>query len=256
MNEIRHNHASNPDDDIRFDRLVDGELPPDEYRALVASLDDEPGGWRRCAMAFLESQALAGELVSTRRSLDLSDDSGNAPGIELGSGDTSRPPLRLGPFEAKTLLAMAASFLVAFGLGVALPRVWPLMQPDATVIAGLPAGPSDPGVADGNSPTPSGAGANPRHDAFKPVANVRLVVDGPGGDSTSVGEVPMYELPGSVEQWLVNQRPALSREVLQTLKDRGHQVERNLEYVPVQLEDGRQGIVPVEGYQIGPRPVY
>ena len=43
-------------DDILFDRLVDGELSSTERRQLIASLDDRPGGWRRCALAFVEAQ--------------------------------------------------------------------------------------------------------------------------------------------------------------------------------------------------------
>ena len=43
-----------------LDRLVDGELDPRGRRELLAALDREPGGWRRCAMAFLEAQAWAG----------------------------------------------------------------------------------------------------------------------------------------------------------------------------------------------------
>ena len=38
------------DDEARFDRLVDGEISAADYKALLASLDDEPGGWRRLAL--------------------------------------------------------------------------------------------------------------------------------------------------------------------------------------------------------------
>src|SRR5262245_12670555 len=44
-------------DDILFDRLVDGELSSEERGRLLASLDDRPGGWRQCALAFLEAQS-------------------------------------------------------------------------------------------------------------------------------------------------------------------------------------------------------
>ncbi len=54
-------------DNARFDRLVDGELSSAEYQALLAALDEEPGGWRRCALSFLEAQALERELGSLRR---------------------------------------------------------------------------------------------------------------------------------------------------------------------------------------------
>jgi hypothetical protein len=45
-----------PDENLRFDRLADGELSEQERRELLSGLDDEPGGWRRCALAFLEAQ--------------------------------------------------------------------------------------------------------------------------------------------------------------------------------------------------------
>jgi hypothetical protein len=99
-------------DEVFFDRLVDGELTPDEYRALVASLDDEPGGWRRCALAFLEAQALAAELGQVRRALDLREE----------GGQRSLPTRRWRWSDARSLLAVAASFVAAFALGVASPR--------------------------------------------------------------------------------------------------------------------------------------
>src|SRR4051794_41175929 len=40
-----------------IDRLVDGELDPAGRRALLVHFETEPGGWRRCALAFLEAQS-------------------------------------------------------------------------------------------------------------------------------------------------------------------------------------------------------
>ena len=45
-----------------LDRLVDGELPDGDYRTLIHRLDDAPDGWRRCALSFLEQQALQRDL--------------------------------------------------------------------------------------------------------------------------------------------------------------------------------------------------
>lgn len=240
MNDDTNKQTIASGDDARFDRLVDGELAPQEYRALLASLDEEPGGWRRCALAFLESQALARELGGVRRTLDLNAQSDGPPTAFVTSGSHSRPRPRMGPFELRTLAAMAASFLVAFALGAGLPRWRPAAEAERPTIAAT--GPIKQATS----------GVNPRHATYKPVGNVQLVVDGPAGDSTAVGELPVYELPGSMEDWLANERPALPSEVLQSLTERGHRVQRQVQYLPVQLEDGRQGIVPVEGYQITP----
>jgi hypothetical protein len=40
-------------------RLADGEMPADERRQFLRQLDELPGGWRRCALAFLENQAFS-----------------------------------------------------------------------------------------------------------------------------------------------------------------------------------------------------
>ena len=41
----------------QLDRLVDGELAPEEARQLIRALEQTPGGWKQCALAFLEAQA-------------------------------------------------------------------------------------------------------------------------------------------------------------------------------------------------------
>ena len=55
------------EDDRQFDLLVDGELGEEDRRALLGRLDGEPGGWRRCALAFLEAQAWKREFATLLR---------------------------------------------------------------------------------------------------------------------------------------------------------------------------------------------
>ncbi len=45
-----------------LDRLVDGQLEEAAYRELLCQIDADPNGWKQCAMAFLEHQALEKEL--------------------------------------------------------------------------------------------------------------------------------------------------------------------------------------------------
>src|SRR5262245_54952528 len=104
----------------RLERLVDGELSPEEYRALLASLDEEPGLWRQCALAFLEAQALRHELGNVRSGLDVRE---CAPLTSDVAPTTSTAWDKL-----QILLAVAASFLVAFGLGLAVPKIHSLLQ--------------------------------------------------------------------------------------------------------------------------------
>ena len=118
------------DDDLRFDRLVDGELSDAERRRLLASLDDEPGGWRCCALAFLEAQAWR----ETMRVVPQHGDAAGAdtwqepsesqlckpakPGLHSGSSEDGRDDAASDrPGLVRLALAMAVCFLVAFFLG-------------------------------------------------------------------------------------------------------------------------------------------
>jgi hypothetical protein len=227
------------DDDARFDRLVDGELTADEYKSLVAGLDDEPGGWRRCALAFLEAQALSGELSAIRQSGKLAEQPVTSVAV------APRKAAELARW--KLLLAMSASFLVAFILGVTLPSLWQpnlwRLAPDSR-LAGpdVPVKPTDPAQA---ASLPDGL--------VRTVGNARLVFDGPSGTQTPAGDVPIYELPAAAgSSWLTQHEPTLPEELINELERRGHRVEWRQQYVPVNLEDGREGVIPVESYQITP----
>lgn len=57
---LRSNNS--PIDWQELDRLVDGRLNDDEYRQLLCQIDANPNGWKQCALAFLEHQALEKEL--------------------------------------------------------------------------------------------------------------------------------------------------------------------------------------------------
>lgn len=47
-----------------LDRLVDGRLEDAAYRELLCQIDADPNGWKQCALAFLEHQALEKELTA------------------------------------------------------------------------------------------------------------------------------------------------------------------------------------------------
>ena len=57
MNESKPN--STILDAATFDRLVDGELSPAEYRRVLVALEQQPGAWRKCAEAFLQAATQA-----------------------------------------------------------------------------------------------------------------------------------------------------------------------------------------------------
>jgi hypothetical protein len=237
-------------DDQRFDRLVDGELSPEEYRAVVSSLDQEPGAWRSCALAFLESQALAGDLGCLRKAIDRRE---------------SRPAIASPPSSwrgAATLLAMAASFLLVFGLGVTLPGFWNRARQERGLVGNT--SPRREVAADGrawNGNDSSGTGSSSnassgnaiRHAALRPIGNVRLVVNGADGQEAEAADVPVYEIGQNLEEYLRQQtQPTLDPLVIQWLEQQGHEVELQQQFIAGQLADGRPMYVPVEEYRITP----
>ncbi|HEY2894881.1 MAG TPA: hypothetical protein VGJ16_11725, partial [Pirellulales bacterium] len=113
-----------------LDRLVDGELGPQERRQLLAALDDEPGGWRHCALAFLEAQSWRWQLTRA------------AAEPLAKSTDPVQPLPRERPRSRAwaSWLATAACVLIAFGIGRALPR----LEPTTPTTPTTPQGPLEP----------------------------------------------------------------------------------------------------------------
>jgi hypothetical protein len=239
MND-RNNRELPLADEQRLERLVDGELSSDEYRALLATFDEEAGGWKRCALAFLENQALGGELKSIGRS-------GDWPAKPAAAPD---PPARHGAFSfarwrALAPLAIAAGLLLAFGLGLAAPKFFSPAAKEGVLagnqLAGQAVVPKDQQQA-----------ALPRHEVFRPIGNLRLVMDSADGSATEAGQVPVYEVDSDWQRALAADQPTFAPELIDLLRQRGYEVRHEQQFLPAPLEDGRQIIVPVEGYQITP----
>jgi hypothetical protein len=238
------------DDDTRFDRLVDGELTPEEYQTLLESLDDEPAGWRRCALAFLEAQALSQELIGIRRTAWQvgARGSGVFGGDPHSGKQKSNPPKTPDPVAQNSarfagwqqLLLLAACCLVALSLGIVLPDFWQTENP---------APPSGPGIKLAHD---NAADKQPEMLLPRSIGNARLMLSGPGGTQTEAGELPIIEYPDDPRRWLGPNEPGLPVSLVNELKRRGHQVQRQEQYVPVDLEDGRKAVIPVETIQITP----
>src|SRR5438874_1985215 len=115
LHDKQQNNQNAPaDSPIRLDRLVDGEVNIDEQRQLLLALEAQPDGWRRCALAYIEAQTLRQELRGIGNKLDTVE-TGDKPQT-AGSGISSRHNLRW--------LAMAACFVLAFGIGTATRGFW------------------------------------------------------------------------------------------------------------------------------------
>jgi hypothetical protein len=62
----------------------------------------------------------------------------------------------------------------------------------------------------------------------------------------------VYEVGQDVTQFLAAEKPALGPEMMELLRQHGYDVRHEQQYFPAPLDDGRQIIVPVDGYQLTP----
>jgi hypothetical protein len=240
-----------PNNDDCFDRLVDGELSEPERRELLTSLDQEPDGWRRCALAFLEAQswkegigALLRPAAARCATAGLSSSADGTVGQANRGVHTWKHFFRN---YAGTALAVAASFLLAFGLA----NYWYGMQGDRS----LGKGTDLVNVNSGGSQLPVTSGPSP----LAPDSSSWQMVGLPAtGDGNGAMIIPAAQRDRLDDQWMKNLPPAMPENVLRAFERTGHRVERQHNLVPMQMDDGRVLIVPVEQMEIQPtkRQVY
>ena len=212
---------SMPGDSQRWlDRLVDGELSPAQRRQLLTELENQPDGWRRCALAFLEAQAWEDALGSVVA----------VPPEDAAPRPAPVKSVRSVPWG--TILSAAASFLLAFALGL----TWRghAERPDVGAVAqSKPASPSrspDVGLASDKTQWGTMTVGLDRNDDGMPEPL----------------ELPVARGPGFDEQWVRDQPIAIPPQLLRELKRLGHQVHHERQYYPFELGDGGRVLVPVD----------
>jgi hypothetical protein len=238
--------------DAQLDRLVDGELTDHEYRQVLASLGDEPGGWRRCALAFIEAQALGRELGELAELAGPRENTRPAPAGS--SPENPRWPL---------WLAMAGSFLLAFTLGILLSGGWPGVAPRVdrpARIAGTASEENRAGdfaAAAPAEPEPSPA-INQRGPAFDederphmPEGVMTFVFEGDGNEMRRV-ELPYYRYDDRQAAQIALEGPQLPPELVRALRRMGHDLRQRRQLLPVDLEDGSRVVFPMDEVEIVP----
>jgi hypothetical protein len=233
--------------DLRFDRLVDGELNEEERRELLGGLDSEPSGWRRCALAFLEAQCWKQTLLGVAR-----DSCSALP--RTTPPDTRRSPW---PGRLGTVLAMAVSFMAAVWLGsmILSGRVGNTV-PSTGLGSGnevargtVPQTPPQP--IQPIQPENSLAATPPKVDTpSNPWQLVSVSLPSNGKTSGQSINVPALERDKIDEKWLRGLPPAIPNNVLQALARTGHEIKQHRELVPVPLKDGRQLVMPVDQVEV------
>ncbi len=248
-----------------FDRLVDGELDERQERSLIARIEQTPDGWRHCALAFLEARVWRRELSSvadrpgpeerpighsipgeTEASGSRTSRSSSGRSDSTGSGESAEG--RSGHWP--TALAVAALLLLAFGLGSYLDPLDHGAGPAAAPkLAGGPASEARPTTSERRRmlrpELPAESALSAGRTTTMPVAN--LMMDAGQGKPISV---PVFDWDETVGDRLTQPTRVLPAGMLDRLKR--HEVRRRQRYVPVQLEDGRHIVVPLEEVDIVP----
>jgi hypothetical protein len=240
------NDHSEDFDQALLDKLVDGELTPAERRDVLSSLDDQPHNWRRLAMAFLEAQVWQRELsdvVAMTSTVRTAESNGRADGrpeptTRVPSRPVMRPPVTRPGRRWPAFTGLAASFCVVFGLGFACanlrsgtgaPTMAPLLVPNG----------STAGVTDL-------AGSNAESDS----ESIRLLLEGDSPDSYQAVDLPIVEASDAESLLLAEQAPFVPEQVRRRLERMGHEVQEVRRLIPLQLPDGREGVVPVNDVQV------
>jgi hypothetical protein len=212
--------------EMLFDRLVDGELNEVERRQLLASLEERPDGWRRCALAFLEAQSWRGDLAQLVRPMSPPPEGELSPHL----------PARRNLFsQSAAWLAIAASLVIAFTFG--------LMQRDD--------GPRHAAVSP-KTEDQLVAVEPPQQQTAVPVDDALTLWVRDDTGQTRPLRVPLVDA-GDLDRKLgVSFQSALPPAVRERLQRRGYDVQSKRRYAPLWLENGRSMIVPVEDTKIVP----
>ena len=217
-----------------LDRLVDGELGQHERRQLLASLDDEPGAWRQCALTFLEAQNWR---------LQLSRVASEPLVAQVTAPDrtvTKQPASHAS--SVGTWLAVAASLLVAFGVGTRFPSFRATDTPAASLISKRDPNANERTLANAAENVDSAA------DTHAPLQTLTLK---PIGDENGRSiELPLIESDADGAIAASAQPPALSGSLIRQFEKDGFGVDRQERLWPVDLPDGRRVLVPVEEVDI------
>jgi hypothetical protein len=219
-------------DDVVFDRLVDGELTPSERRQLLETLDKRPEGWRRCALAFLEAQSWREELGQVARGSLAETKELKSPASSVARG------AKTNWMVGAKWFAIAAGLLMAFVLGS-------MHRERAIQVPG-----SAPDVSKQvASVTPKDATPSP--NSVKPNDELTFYVRDKNGRKQAV-QVPLVDADELDSQLGTEFQSGVPSDVRNQLKQRGYTVQSKRKYAPLWMENDRPMVIPVEDTQIVP----
>jgi hypothetical protein len=237
--------------DLRLQRLVDGELDEQQSRQLLAELDRDPAGWRACALAFLEAQLWSAEMQAppptappqVPAAASHSKASHSTASHSTASHSTAAN-LTAGHHRFWNLAVLAAAASVAFVVGLRLNG----LPPNNARPAARPAATAN--EFDAGQPREQLASQTTLDEQLgPPLGELSLLVGGPEQGQNIA--VPVFAPSPAYEQQIM-QRPELPPELLRRIEASGRQLRRQTYWTPVALEGGSEVLVPIEQYDLAP----
>lgn len=228
--------------DEQLDRLVDGELSLDDQHKLLLALEEESGGYRRCALAFVEAQTFQ-QLMQEAI----------APIVEKPSAlqlpEISKPNNTF----AWRALAVAACLMITFTIGA----LWQSSRqndlqkssPDNHLIVqeSKPLTSDKPHLVDNSSRQD----LQPVLRAFDLANFVIVAVRGENGQEKRIA-LPLVDDKRLDQQLRPHLKSVVSDAIRRNYRLEGYDIKSRFRYAPYQLADGQTYVMPVEETQVVP----
>jgi hypothetical protein len=239
-----HDHAVT---DRQLDLLVEGELSATDYAELLRRLDRVPGAWRRCALAFLEAQALRQELCGLVPESTEHDKVSAVVAKVSHTGGASR---------SWFWQVLVAGWLIAFGLGMLAHREMRRVIPAGQELASGGQTQDHVRRTDEHAVPRTSPGnledTNVDLVPTEPLTNLTLVFNGDQDVVEREVSVPLFQdSPGNVQRYLFS-GSAVPADVDRLLREAGGRVRRTQCLAPIELADGRRVVIPLERVEILP----
>ncbi len=230
------------DDERDLERLIDGELPFAEQRALLDRLEILPDGWRKLALGLLEEQAFRREFSDS--AFDRLSESASAK-IVLPV-PLAESPIRSSRADWTRPWSLVAASLICVVLGM---QVEQYRHRSVNYSA-----PSLPRVTDAPvqiNPVESTAEVI----SEEPVSALLALHDKPLAQNQRTMKIVFSDWPSPVEMPVLEttedeaseflEQSAVTAEMRQEWESAGYYIYENRKYVPVPLGDGREGVAPI-----------
>lgn len=206
-----------PIDELVIMRLVDGEVTGAERMEILQRLEQQPGGWRECALAFLEDQVWKQAMALPSASV------ADAEVVALPTAAVVRNESIHRFMNLGTIATLAAGLLLAFAAGTWMPK------------RGTGGDGGQPSMEIAEAPVPQSKDTDPNDPRF----SVAEAADGVS---------PLYVI--DKEFW--DHETSVPQDFQKRLESIGAKVERKRGLMPVRANDGREWIVPYEELDVVP----